>query len=43
MKDNKGLTAVLVRPDGFVCWVTDSKPDAIAAEESIARWFGRAI
>jgi 2-polyprenyl-6-methoxyphenol hydroxylase-like FAD-dependent oxidoreductase len=39
-KDNKGLTAVLVRPDGFVAWATESKPDVIAAEESVKRWFG---
>jgi 2-polyprenyl-6-methoxyphenol hydroxylase-like FAD-dependent oxidoreductase len=42
-KDNKGLTAILVRPDGFVAWATESKPDAIAAEESVKRWFGGTI
>jgi 2-polyprenyl-6-methoxyphenol hydroxylase-like FAD-dependent oxidoreductase len=41
VKENKGLTAVLVRPDGFVGWATESKPEAAAAEESINRWFGR--
>jgi 2-polyprenyl-6-methoxyphenol hydroxylase-like FAD-dependent oxidoreductase len=39
-KDSKGLTAVFVRPDGFVAWATESKPDAIAAEASVKRWFG---
>lgn len=39
-KDSKGLTAMLVRPDGFVAWVAESKPDVSAAEKSIERWFG---
>jgi hypothetical protein len=39
-KDSKGLTAVFVRPDGFVAWATESKPDAVAAEASVKRWFG---
>jgi 2-polyprenyl-6-methoxyphenol hydroxylase-like FAD-dependent oxidoreductase len=42
-KDSKGLTALLVRPDGFVAWATDSEPDGSAVEESIARWFGCAV
>jgi 2-polyprenyl-6-methoxyphenol hydroxylase-like FAD-dependent oxidoreductase len=40
VKDNMGLTALLVRPDGFVAWATESIPDAIAAAESIEYWFG---
>jgi 2-polyprenyl-6-methoxyphenol hydroxylase-like FAD-dependent oxidoreductase len=42
-KDNKGLAAVLVRPDGFVAWVAESEPDASEAKSSIERWFGRAV
>jgi 2-polyprenyl-6-methoxyphenol hydroxylase-like FAD-dependent oxidoreductase len=42
-KDNKGLTAMLVRPDGFVAWATESEPDLNAAEQSIAHWFGGAV
>jgi 2-polyprenyl-6-methoxyphenol hydroxylase-like FAD-dependent oxidoreductase len=42
-KDNKGLTAVLVRPDGFVAWATESEPDVSAVAQSIARWFGAAV
>src|SRR6185437_2124989 len=38
--DSKGLTAMLVRPDGFVAWATDAAPDAAAAEASLRRWFG---
>ena len=42
-KDSKGLTAVLVRPDGFVAWATESEPNVSAAAQSIARWFGGAV
>jgi hypothetical protein len=40
VKDSKNLTAVLVRPDGFVVWVDESEPDLSTAEKSIERWFG---
>ena len=43
VKDSKGLTAVLVRPDGFVAWVAESEPDLSTAERSIERWFGAVI
>jgi 2-polyprenyl-6-methoxyphenol hydroxylase-like FAD-dependent oxidoreductase len=40
-KDEKGLAAILIRPDGFVAWATNSStPDMSIAEESIRRWFG---
>jgi hypothetical protein len=39
-KDSKGVTAMLVRPDGFVAWATEGEPDLSAAETSVARWFG---
>ncbi len=39
-KDEKGLAALLVRPDGFVAWAADEKPDAVAAEPFVLRWFG---
>jgi FAD binding domain len=42
-KDSKGLTAVLVRPDGFVAWATESDPDVSVAAQSIASWFGDAV
>lgn len=41
-KDSKGITSVLVRPDGFVAWATESEPDLSAAEKSIKCWFGGA-
>jgi 2-polyprenyl-6-methoxyphenol hydroxylase-like FAD-dependent oxidoreductase len=40
VKDNKGLTALLIRPDGFVAWAAESNPDAVAAREALERWFG---
>jgi len=39
-KDEKGLAALLVRPDGFVAWATDANSDTAAAEQPIERWFG---
>ena len=42
-KDSKGLTAVLVRPDGFVAWATESEPDVSAAAQSIKCWFRAAL
>lgn len=39
-KDEKGLAALFVRPDGFVAWATDMKVDATSAEQSVQRWLG---
>lgn len=39
-KDAKGLTALLVRPDGFVAWATDGDFDIALVEQSVQRWFG---
>jgi 2-polyprenyl-6-methoxyphenol hydroxylase-like FAD-dependent oxidoreductase len=39
-KDSKGITALLVRPDGFVAWATEAEPNLNAAESSIKQWFG---
>jgi 2-polyprenyl-6-methoxyphenol hydroxylase-like FAD-dependent oxidoreductase len=41
-KDEKGLAALLVRPDGFVAWATDEKLETASAEQSVKRWFGDA-
>lgn len=41
-KDEKGLAALLVRPDGFVAWATDAELDSGGAEEAVQRWFGSA-
>lgn len=39
-KDEKGLAALLVRPDGFVAWATDAQLDSGGAEQAAQRWFG---
>ncbi len=39
-KDSKGLAALLIRPDGFVAWATDSDPDLPSLEQAIRHWFG---
>lgn len=41
-KDDLGLSALLVRPDGFVVWAAEGEPDAAGAHEVTARWFGEA-
>jgi 2-polyprenyl-6-methoxyphenol hydroxylase-like FAD-dependent oxidoreductase len=39
-EDEKGLTALLVRPDGFVAWAADGELDMAVVEQSVHRWFG---
>jgi 2-polyprenyl-6-methoxyphenol hydroxylase-like FAD-dependent oxidoreductase len=39
-KDRLGLSAVLVRPDGFVAWACDAAPNHEEAAEAASRWFG---
>ena len=41
-KDTRGLSALLVRPDGTVAWVTedDAKTDIDAAHVALEQWFG---
>jgi 2-polyprenyl-6-methoxyphenol hydroxylase-like FAD-dependent oxidoreductase len=39
-KDRLGLTALLVRPDGFVAWASDTTPDRDDLARAAARWFG---
>lgn len=38
-KNQLGLRAVLLRPDGFVAWATDHMPDPAEARQAAARWF----
>jgi len=38
-KDRLGLRALLVRPDGFVAWATDTAPDPDDVMGAAARWF----
>ncbi|RUU06142.1 FAD-dependent oxidoreductase [Mesorhizobium sp. USDA-HM6] len=39
-KDRLGLSAVLVRPDGFVAWATEGSADSEEASKAASRWFG---
>ncbi|MGH9533882.1 MAG: FAD-dependent monooxygenase [Terriglobales bacterium] len=41
-KDSRGVSALLVRPDGFVAWAANAAPDASAAAPFVERWFGAA-
>ena len=38
-KDRLGLRALLVRPDGFVAWASDTAPDPEDVRRAAARWF----
>ncbi|HWY82663.1 MAG TPA: hypothetical protein VNY10_12175 [Roseiarcus sp.] len=35
-----GLSALLVRPDGFVAWAGETTPDLDEAVQAMSRWFG---
>ena len=38
-KDRLGLRALLVRPDGFVAWASDTRPTSEEVMRAAARWF----
>ncbi|MEN0053308.1 MAG: FAD-dependent monooxygenase [Mucilaginibacter sp.] len=38
-KEQLGLNAVLVRPDGIIAWATDSNPDRDQLQKAMDRWF----
>ena len=40
VKDRLGLSAVLVRPDGVVAWVSDGVADEEGLARAAGRWFG---
>ena len=39
-KDPLGLRALLMRPDGFVAWASETTPDPEEVIRAAARWFG---
>jgi hypothetical protein len=39
-RDRLGLSAMLVRPDGFVAWAGEAAPDLEEAAQAASRWFG---
>ncbi len=38
-KDQLGLSALLIRPDGFIAWAADNDIDHHQLQNAIARWF----
>jgi hypothetical protein len=40
-KDRMGLSAMLVRPDGFVAWVGEGAFDHAEIAQATLRWFGK--
>jgi hypothetical protein len=38
-KEQLGLSAVLIRPDGIIAWASDNDPDCSELEKAAARWF----
>jgi 2-polyprenyl-6-methoxyphenol hydroxylase-like FAD-dependent oxidoreductase len=40
VRDRLGLSAVLVRPDGFVAWAGDGTTNLEEAAQAASRWFG---
>jgi 2-polyprenyl-6-methoxyphenol hydroxylase-like FAD-dependent oxidoreductase len=41
-KDARGLTALFIRPDGFVAWAAESDPDPAEVKTAITYWLGAA-
>ncbi|TPM34157.1 FAD-dependent monooxygenase [Mesorhizobium sp. B2-3-4] len=39
-RERLGLSALLIRPDGFVAWAADGEPDIKEAAQAASRWFG---
>jgi hypothetical protein len=37
-KEQLGLSAVLIRPDGYVAWASDSEPDEQSIRQAAALW-----
>lgn len=42
-KNDLGLRALVIRPDGYVVWATDGEPDAREAREAMTTWLGREL
>ena len=38
-KEQLGLSAVLIRPDGIIAWAADNDPDRSELQKAAARWF----
>jgi 2-polyprenyl-6-methoxyphenol hydroxylase-like FAD-dependent oxidoreductase len=42
-KEQSGLSALLIRPDGFIAWACEGEPDLVGAARAASRWFGDPI
>jgi 2-polyprenyl-6-methoxyphenol hydroxylase-like FAD-dependent oxidoreductase len=42
-KEQLGLSALLIRPDGYIAWACEGTPDMDSAELAAGRWFGNPI
>jgi 2-polyprenyl-6-methoxyphenol hydroxylase-like FAD-dependent oxidoreductase len=40
-KEQLGLSAVLIRPDGFIAWASDGEPNEQSIRQAVALWFAR--
>jgi 2-polyprenyl-6-methoxyphenol hydroxylase-like FAD-dependent oxidoreductase len=40
-KEQFGLSAALIRPDGIIAWASDSRPDEQSIRQAVALWFAR--
>ena len=40
-KEQLGLSAVLIRPDGIIAWASESEPDEQLIGQAVALWFAR--
>jgi 2-polyprenyl-6-methoxyphenol hydroxylase-like FAD-dependent oxidoreductase len=40
-KEQFGLSAILIRPDGIIAWAADCEPDDQSIRQAAARWFAR--
>jgi 2-polyprenyl-6-methoxyphenol hydroxylase-like FAD-dependent oxidoreductase len=38
-KEQLGLSAALIRPDGIIAWAADNDPDSGGLQKAVARWF----
>jgi len=40
-KEQFDLSAVLIRPDGFIAWASDNEPEEQSIRQAIALWFAQ--
>jgi hypothetical protein len=38
-KDQLGLCALLIRPDGFIAWASDQHPNLAEVQQAVTTWF----